>query len=188
MQFGDVQIKRSCNAPGLSGVCVTEFSFTTPAPFYAARAAEIRVTGLDGLPKFYISKRTLRGGVVTVSCLDKLAFGDIMFPAEKLDGSAASYTLSTVMNLLWLEMFGNGQPKYGGLPSWLHDIPSEITENISCIDLLQKISECCCGVWYCASGDNLQFVKFGETSGMFYIAEHAVVDNGAEYTMSNVIC
>ncbi|MCM1579554.1 MAG: hypothetical protein NC078_12230 [Ruminococcus sp.] len=43
-------------------------------------------------------------------------------------------------------------------------------------------------VWYCASGDNLQFVKFGETSGMFYIAKHAVVDNGAEYTMSNVIC
>lgn len=186
-QFGDVQIKRNCNAPGLSGVCVAELSFTTPAPFYAARAAEITVVGLDGLPKFYVSKRTLRGGVVTVSCLDKLAFGDIMFPTEKLDGTAASYTVTTVMELICLEMFG-GVPHYGGLPSWLHEIPAEMLEEVSCVGLLGLISEAACGVFYCASGDNLQFLKFGDNSGSFNITEHAVVDSGAEYTMSNIIC
>lgn len=186
-QFGDVQIKRNCSAPGLSGVCVAELSFTTPAPFYAARAAEITVVGLDGLPKFYISKRTLRGGVVTVSCLDKLAFSDIMFPVEKLDGTTASYLVSSVMSLICLEMFG-GVPHYGGLPSWLHEIPAEMLQEVSCIDVLQFISEACCGVWYCASGDNLQFLKFGSSSGSFDITEHAVVDSGAEYTMSNIIC
>lgn len=187
MQFGDVQIKRSCNAPGLSGVCVAELSFTTPAPFYAARAAEITVVGLDGLPKFYVSKRTLRGGVVTVSCLDKLAFGDIMFPMEKLDGTAASYTVTTVMELIYLEMFG-GRPSYGGIPSWLHEIPAEMLEGVSCIDVLQSISEACCGVWYCALGDNLQFLKFGDYSGIFNINEHAAVDSGAQYSISNIIC
>lgn len=186
MQFGDVQIKRSCNAPGLSGVCAAELSFTTPAPFYAARAAEITVAGLDGLPKFYISKRTLRGGVVTVSCLDKLAFSDIMFPTQKLV-KADSYSISTVMQLICLEMFG-GTPSYSGLPSWLDEIPAEMLEEKTCIDVLQFISEACCGIWYCASGNNLQFLKFGDNSGHFNVSVHAAVNSGAQYSMSNVIC
>lgn len=186
-QFGDVQIKRNCNAPGLSGVCVSELSFTTPSPFYASRAAEVTIEGLDGLPKFYVSKRTPRGGVVTVSCLDKPAFGDIMFPAEKLVGAADSYSLTTVMELICLEMFG-GRPSYGGLPSWLDEIPAEMLKETACIDVLQFISEACCGIWYCSSGNNLQFLKFGDNSGRFNISEHAAVDSGAQYSMSNIIC
>lgn len=173
---------------GLSGVCVSELTFTTPAPFYAARAAEVTVIGLDNVPSFYISRRQQRGGIVTVSCLDRLAFSDINFPAEKLDDSVGDdVPAGTVLDLISMEM-GKTPPSYGDVPDWLTAIPKNSLENASCVDVLQKISEACCGVWYLTESGGLQFLKFGELSGGAYVSQHTAVDVGASLEYKALIC
>ena len=167
-------------------MCVSELTFTAPAPFYAARAAEVTIVGLDNLPPFYINTRNQSGGVVTVSCLDRLAFSDIMFPHERLTDKG-NIPISSVMELLSMAL-GRSVPKYGGIPSWLTSIPYERLEDTPCTDILQLISETCCGVWRYASDNSPQFLKFGDNSGLINIRKHTALDIGADYVMSNVIC
>ena len=79
-KFGNVTVTKAVAGLGTSGICTSQQTFATPAPFNAYRAAEVVLTGVSGLPKYYIDSRTQSDGIVTVTCLDRMAFTDEEFP------------------------------------------------------------------------------------------------------------
>lgn len=80
-------MRRNTDGIGTSGLCISQLSFDVPGELYAARAAKTVVKGVSGLPTYYIDSRTKSKGVVSVTCLDRLAFADIDFPLSKIDSS-----------------------------------------------------------------------------------------------------
>ena len=76
-------MRRNTDGIGTSGLCISQLSFDVPGELYAARAAKTVVKGVSGLPTYYIDSRTKSKGVVSVTCLDRLAFADIDFPIDK---------------------------------------------------------------------------------------------------------
>lgn len=86
-KFGNVNVRRSVDGIGTSGLCISQLSFDVPEELYAARAAKTVVKGVSGLPTYYIDNRTKSKGVVSVTCLDRLAFADIDFPLDSIDTS-----------------------------------------------------------------------------------------------------
>lgn len=78
-----MNVRRNTDGIGTSGLCISQLSFDVPGELYAARAAKTVVKGVSGLPTYYIDSRTKSKGVVSVTCLDRLAFADIDFPIDK---------------------------------------------------------------------------------------------------------
>ena len=86
-KFGNVRVKRSCDGVGMSGLCISQLSFDVPDDLYAPRATKTVVKDVSGLPTYYIDNRSKSKGVVSVTCLDRLAFADIDFPIGSIDTS-----------------------------------------------------------------------------------------------------
>lgn len=71
-------MSRSIAGLGIGGICVTSLSFrTTDDMSLRSNAAAVTVTGIDGLPTFYINKRSYEDGVWTIEALDRAAFLDL---------------------------------------------------------------------------------------------------------------
>lgn len=82
-KFGNVNVRRSADGIGTSGLSISQLSFDVPEELYAPRAAKTVVTGVNGLPTYYIDSRSKSKGIVSVTCLDRLAFADVDFPIDK---------------------------------------------------------------------------------------------------------
>lgn len=96
-QFGNVTVSRAVSGIGMAGLCVSQLSFDVPDVLYAPRAAKTVVTGISGVPTFYIDKRTKSDGVVSVVCLDRLAFADVAFPIDEcIDPDIVKYSSKDV--------------------------------------------------------------------------------------------
>lgn len=186
-QFCEITVTRAVDGLGTSGLCTSQLTFTTPAPFYAYRAAPVVLTGVSGVGKYYIDTRTQSGGVVTVTCLDRMAFMDEDFPCSSLDSSVPEdVPINTVMGLIVQtvkELTG-----YGGIPSWLSTFPKAELAGATCADVLTKISEACCGIFYISDEQSLQFLPYGNTSGQVNADVHTVLDMGCEFTAAGVRC
>lgn len=183
-KFGDIQITRAVSGLGTSGVCTTQLTFKVPAPLYAYRAATVKLGGVGGLPTFYISQRSQSKGVVTVTCLDRMAFLDEPFPIEDFTVESDSIALSAVMQKI---IDTCGFSGWGMMASSGWKYPRSKLEGVTCLDILNNIATVYCGVWWCNASENLQFVSFPNVTGGFRVSEHTAVDFGAEYTASGVV-
>lgn len=76
-------MRRNTDGIGTSGLCISQLSFDVPDGFESPRTAKTVVKGVSGLPTYYIDNRTKSKGIVSVTCLDRLAFADIDFPLDK---------------------------------------------------------------------------------------------------------
>ncbi len=169
---------------GISGLCTSELSFTCPAPLYAVRAAKVILRGVSGAASYYIDSREQHDGIVSVRCVDRMAFMDEAFPYDKLDNEDKNVPIASVMALI-VQTVGN-ITGYGGIPSWLTHYPRIKCEGAACADILSDISDSCCGVWYINSEDNLQFLPFGSFSGQAVVDTHTPLDKGIEFTAAGI--
>nr|DAQ23218.1 MAG TPA: protein of unknown function (DUF5047) [Caudoviricetes sp.] len=185
-RFGNITVTKAVDGLGTSGICTSQLTFATPAPFNAYRAAEVVLTGVSGVGKYYIDSRSQSGGVVTVTCLDRMAFSDEDFPYASIDSSVPkNVPINTVMDLIVRtvgELTG-----WGGIPSWLTSISRTELQG-TCSDILTKISEACCGVFYITDEQNLQFLPYGNTSGQVNADVHTALDVGCEFTAAGIKC
>ena len=156
-KFGNVTVTKAVDGLGTSGICTSQLTFATPAPFNAYRAAEVVLTGVSGLPKYYIDSRTQSDGIVTVTCLDRMAFTDEEFPYSSLDSSVEEdVPIGSVMQLI-VNTVG-GLTGFGGIPLWLQTYPKSKLSGVTCADILTEISTAACGIWYITDDENLQFL------------------------------
>lgn len=183
-KFGNVRVKRSCDGVGMSGLCISQLSFDVPDNLYAPRAAKTVVDGVSGLPTFYIDDRKKSKGVVSVICLDRLAFADIDFPYTNfLNGDAPLPISEVVQNIVNVVKF----KAITGIPSWLNEIPREKIQG-SCADILNYIAECCCGFFYMTDDDVCTFAPFGSFTSTMSVKKHTALDIGIDYTPNGIIC
>lgn len=186
-QFGDITVTKAADGLGTSGLCTSQLTFTTPAPFYAYRAAPVVLTGVSGVGKYYIDSRTQSGGIVTVTCLDRMAFADADFPYSSLDSSVPEdVPINTVMGLI-VQTVGE-LTGWGGIPSWLAAYPRSELSEVTCADVLTKISEACCGIFYITDEQSLQFLPYGNTSGQANADVHTALDMGCGFTAAGIKC
>lgn len=137
-QFGNIQITRAVSGNGTSGVCTTQLTFTTPAPLYAYRAALVRLSGIGGIGDFYISNRSQSKGIVTVTCLDRMAFLDSPFPLSDFTTADDSIALSDVMQKIVLTC---GFASWGMMANSSWQYPKSKLEGVTCLDIKQY-SQC----------------------------------------------
>ena len=186
-KFGNVTVTKAVDGLGTSGICTSQLTFATPAPFNAYRAAEVVLTGVSGLPKYYIDSRTQSDGIVTVTCLDRMAFTDEEFPYDSLDSSVEEdVPIGSVMQLI-VNTVG-GLTGFGGIPLWLQTYPKSKLSGVTCADILTEISTAACGIWYITDEENLQFLPYGSTSGDIPSDKHTALDLGTEFTATGVKC
>lgn len=183
-QFGNIQITRAVSGNGTSGVCTTQLTFTTPAPLYAYRAALVRLSGIGGIGDFYISNRSQSKGIVTVTCLDRMAFLDSPFPLSDFTTADDSIALSDVMQKIVLTC---GFASWGMMANSSWQYPKSKLEGVTCLDILNNIASALCGVWWCTSTQNLQFVAYPYMVGGCRVEKHTAIDYGAEYSPAGVV-
>lgn len=183
-KFGNVRVKRSCDGVGMSGLCISQLSFDVPDDLYAPRAAKTVVDGVSGLPTFYIDDRKKSKGVVSVICLDRLAFADIDFPYSSfLEGEGPLPIADVVQNIINVVKFKG----LTGIPAWLTEIPREKLQG-SCSDILSFIAECCCGFFYMAEDDVCTFAPFGGFTSTMSVSKHTALDIGIDYSPNGILC
>lgn len=182
--FGDITVTRAMEGVGTSGLCTSQLTFSTPAPFYGSRAGCVTLSGISGVHKHYIDGRTAKGGIVTVTCLDRMAFADEPFPYASLSFTGDDIPISTVMELIVTAM--GELSGYGGIPSWLGVYPREKLEGAACSDILSDIAAACVGVWYISESNSLQFLKYGTYNGVHTVSRHTAPDAGESYSCAEI--
>ena len=182
-KFGSIQVTRAMSGLGISGVCTTQLTFTTPAPFYASRAATVKLSGVGGLPTFYISQRSVSKGIVTVTCLDKTAFLDEPFPIDDFTTAGDDIPLSQIMTKIVSTVGFSG---WGAMCNTSFNLSTTSLQGVTCLDILNRIATACVGVWWCNPDENLQLVTFPNLAGGFRVEEHTAVDFGCEYSPTGV--
>lgn len=125
--------------------------------------------------------------MVSVSCLDTMAFTDTAFDINALNAdSAGRVQTSAVMAIIAL-CCGYGAENYSiTIPSWITYIPAAEIEDKSCADILTMLSECLCGYFYTRSDNVLAFVPYGTAAGVMNITQHTALEYGDEYTAEGV--
>lgn len=188
--FGEVTVTRTVSGLGTSGLCTSELKFTCPAPLNAYRAATAELTGntpsgiLD-LPMYYIDSRQTSGGIVSVTALDRMAFTDEPFDADRVDHDDDGNALTSAVLSVIAEKCGFSG--YGlVIPPWLTYFPKSYLDGRSCADILETISTAVCGYWYVSSDNTLAFREYGTSSGNVEITSHAALSLGDEYTPKGV--
>lgn len=77
---------------------------------------------------------------------------------------------------------------YGGIPSWIKSISISKLKGVTCGDILQRISEAACGVWWITNGNELALVRFGDYAGTAAVTQHTPIDEGETYSVGGVRC
>lgn len=183
-KFGNVNVRRGVDGIGTSGLCISQLSFDVPEELYAARAAKTVVKGVSGLPTYYIDNRTKSKGVVSVTCLDRLAFADIDFPLELVEKEYDNVPISDIRSIIINTV---GFSDLTGIPPWITSIKREKLE-CSCSDVLNFIAECCCGFFYMTNDDVCTFVPYGSYSASMAVKEHTALDIGIDYKANGILC
>lgn len=174
--FGDVHISRAIDGAGISGISCTSMTFRTTYDMeYVPQAGSVVLTGISGLPTFYIDKRTKSDGIWTVECLDRAAFLDR--PITGLTASGDTYSMSAVQSRCAVECGLSSV----GLPSAVTSmsVPKSSIDGKTYQQLLQEISEVYCGFFYISGGTALSFQSFSQTLDTDTATDWSrIMDNG----------
>lgn len=190
-EFGNITVKRACSGVGTSGICTSSLTFTVSAPLTASIAAPVEITGIDGLPTFYISSRVPSGSIINVTCYDRMAFTNMELPTGDITTSDGRISIGSVMGLI-IRTVGEID-SWGGLPEWisLQYVSINIFAGLTCSEILERISKAAVGIWQIqknseGDGINLAFVSFPSTISLVNIEEHTALAVGADYEVKGI--
>lgn len=164
--ISDVTISRSISGMGLSGICITQLSFTTVYDMSLVGIAELTaISGLGALPDFWIDRRYKRNGVWTVECCDRAAFLDT--PIDGITKTGGKYQVSAITDRMKVVcgLYSVQLPV-----SFPAQVEARTIDGKTYQSFLQEISEAYTGFFYIASDTTLNF--FSPPNGT-YLADCA---------------
>ncbi|MBQ8613731.1 MAG: hypothetical protein IJ416_05895 [Ruminiclostridium sp.] len=190
-EFGNIVVKRAYSGVGTSGLCTSSLTFSVPAPLTASIAAPVEITGVEGLPPFYIASRVPSGSVINVTCYDRMAFAAAELPSEDINTSDGLISIGSIVDII-VHTIG-AIDRWGGLPDWLslQYISVDSFTGLTCSEILERIAKAGAGIWQIqrfAAGDDisLSFVSFPSTSSSVQIEEHTALAIGADYEIKGI--
>ena len=174
--YGDIQITNNAGGLPKSGICASQMTFSLDLSLYGGSvpgfspSAPCTIGGFSA-PTYYITGRRLDGFIYTITATDRTIFLDLPFDytsclwdAERSKDNTVptSYVVQCIASQAGFSGFNDG------------DI-SEIIPRIpyadlatTCRSILTSLSEIACGMWYCGSGNSLQFFGFGSVGNAMY--------------------
>lgn len=158
-------VKISINAGGIptAGVLASQMSFSldrSNTEFIApVTSAKVDVVGFT-TPDYFITSRTYTENVASFTLTDRTIFLDLPFDSTRVSDKVNNgyVDIDEVLNVIVLDCNFYGHRTEGVTMSKI--LYSDI-ENTTCRQILQIISECSVGVFYCDEGNNLVFQCFG---------------------------
>lgn len=184
--FGDITVTRSISGIGTSGISTAQLTVTAAAPLSAYRAAPVILSGVGNLPTFYINSRSQQNGMVTLTCLDRMAYTDETFNTAWVEWDSEKTALtSAVLDMIYQKCGFTGRSGYS-IPSYLTRIDKAHIEGRSCADILTMLGDLQCGFWYCDADDRLCFLTMGTASGIISVSEHSALKIGNDYRPEGV--
>lgn len=179
--FGDITISRACDGVGKTGLTTSQISFSVPGELYAPRAAEIEITGIDSIPKYYVANRSMSNGVTQVTCYDRMAFADTMFPHSAFPTDYVS--IADIMSVIATVC---GVRSCVGVPLWITGMSKAKLQG-SCADIMSAIADAACGFWRVSSFDgSYEFVPFGSCTASMAVNKHTALNVGNSYSIQGV--
>lgn len=148
---------------------------------FAGLAAPVVVSGIGGLPTFYIDKRSYSDGIWTVECVDRCACLDV--PIKGLVASDGQYLMSAVFDKLKTDCGVAAVSAPSGLPTY---ISKEKIDGKTYQSVLQEISEAYCGFWCSHYTSTIEFVPYNQIQSSETLTEHARVHSNGTFAYSSV--
>lgn len=178
--FGNITVSRACDGVGMNGLTTSQISFSVPGEITAPRAAEVELTGVGSLPKYYIANRPLSNGVTQVTCYDRMAYSDKAFPYS--DFNANTIPIADIMRKI-ADVCGVGNCV--GVPSWITGMSKTKLQG-TCADIMTAIAETACGFWRVSYDNNYEFVPFGSFTATMTVNKHTALNIGNSYSVQGV--
>lgn len=184
--YGDVRLSRSIAGAGLSGISVTSLSFKTPYDMSVVPpAAAVILSGILGIPTFYINSRTYRDGIWTVECLDRAAFMDTVIVtkqgSQEWHKSDGKYSMTAVQQGLQLQC-----GVIADMPYPENSIPCEQVDGKTWQTLLGEMAEAYCGCFCCFGTNHLDFIRYDEVRSAETITHYSRIHDDGEFSYSSV--
>ena len=178
--FGEITVSRACDGVGMNGLTTSQISFSVPGEITAPRAAEVELTGVGSLPKYYIATRPMSNGVTQVTCYDRMAFADTSFPYSDFIGDTIPIAdiLQKIANVC-------GVGKCVGVPSWIKKMSKTKLQG-TCADIMGSIADAACGFWRVSYDNDYEFVPFGSYTATMNIEQHTALNVGNSYVVQGV--
>lgn len=164
----------------MNGLTTSQISFSVPGEITAPRAAEVELTGVGSLPKYYIANRPLSNGVTQVTCYDRMAYSDRAFPYS--DFNANTIPIADIMRKI-ADVCGVGNCV--GVPSWITGMSKTKLQG-TCADIMTAIAETACGFWRVSYDNNYEFVPFGSFTATMTVNKHTALNIGNSYSVQGV--
>lgn len=172
-QFSEIKLTRACDGIGLSGICTSQITFSVPQTVFTeladTRAAPVIFSVHDSetdtnivSPTFYVNSRTCKNGVITFTCLDRMAFADsVSFATEDFAENIEYVQASEIIGLCAqkLKLDENRSEVHGG--AWTFNIPVENIIGKTVSQLLTEVSEVIGGYFYISNDNGLCFNAYG---------------------------
>lgn len=188
-QFSEIKLTRACDGIGLSGICTSQITFSVPQTVFTeltdTRAAPVIFSVHDSKsdksivsPTFYVNSRTCKNGVITFTCLDRMAFADaVSFTAEDFSDDAEYIRAAEIIKLCAdkLKLSEDKSGAHGGM--WTFDIPIENVIGKTVSQLLTEVSAVIGGYFYISNDNGLRFNAFGTWSPSYIsVNDNTAVD------------
>lgn len=178
--FGNITVSRACDGVGMNGLTTSQISFSVPGEITAPRAAEVELTGVGSLPKYYIANRSMSNGVTQVTCYDRMAYSDTAFPYS--DFTANTIPIADIMRKIADVC---GVDNCVGVPSWITGMSKTKLQG-TCADIMTAIAEAACGFWRVSYDNDYEFVPFGSYTATLTVDKHTALNIGSSYSVQGV--
>lgn len=180
-RYEGVKIMQNADGYGISGVCMSEMTFSVPLSDYerytipSSAKVEFKLSGIiEFAPAFYISSRSRKGEKVSFKCCDRIMWTEqVISISEELFDANAEYGTDRI-GAQFIAQYIAAQCGFKGfgtsadIPTVF--LPKEDVIGKNCRDILVGISEAWCGFFKTSNGGALYFMVFGSEG----IAENTV--------------
>ena len=176
--LSDIVINLNAGGVPCSGVLASQLTFTIDKNninfLPPNTGAKIEVIGFK-CPTYFISSRSYTENTASFTATDRTIYLDLPFDYEAVSDKVIDGKVNTddVLNVIVLNCGFWGHRTDGVTMDKL--LYSDL-QNTTCRQILQIISECSCGVFFCDQGNNLVFEVFGGGDYEFTISEDRRTD------------
>lgn len=186
-KLADITITKSRSGMGFSGVVTSSISGRVKTSTAFDQGAAV-VVGYDywNFPTFYIDSSSYDGTSVQFTAYDKCKNLDIPF-----DRTGYSYKTGDTINQYQTSLVvGNLCGQCGFASSSYSSAKSTLNYNEmdgSCRQILEKLSQADCGVFYCTANDTLGFISATGTSGSVVVWDNSPVIEQSKRDISGLV-
>ncbi|MBQ8569053.1 MAG: hypothetical protein IJ446_07545 [Oscillospiraceae bacterium] len=145
----------------------------TDTPFKTASEVYIYRNGIQILPVFYISRPGYGNGIAEITAFDSCRKLERDFDTSDYFSEDREYSFMETASAI------GGQCGFEGtvFPDLNRDnIPYRFLKGHTCREILQLMSECGCGVWYCNNNNQLVFIKLFQVTDSYTLTEEKCSD------------